>query len=385
MKSKKLLNPFPVSAYQGPDYFCDRKQETLQLISNIRAGISSTLISIRRIGKTGLLQHVLSRLPDGFKGIYIDILETENINQFLNHLGTALLNAESENTGTGRKIWNFIKSMRPVITFETLTGAPQALFDLRPDQTEQSIDSILSFLDSQHFKTVIAIDEFQQITNYPEKNTDSWLRTRIQRLKNTVFIFSGSQQHVMSELFASPKRPFFRSTSIMKLEKLDFNVYRDFIIAQFNRYNKEISCKIAEEILIWGDRYTYYIQMVCNRVFTATSKQVTAEIWKQQVYELLKEQEIVFFGYRSMLTKNQWQLLKAVAQEGKVFKPTGKEFLGQYGLLNSASVLRSLQSLMKYELIFRDFDSEGTPFYCIYDMFFQKWCLMIQPEKTGSH
>jgi len=100
---------------------------------------------------------------------------------------------------------------------------------------------------------------------------------------------------------------------------------------------------------------------------------------------LIKEQEIVFFGYRNILTRNQWQLLKAIALEGKVFKPTGKEFLGQNGLLNSASVLRSLQSLMKYELIFRDFDPEGRSFYSIYDMFFQKWCLMIQSERPGSH
>jgi hypothetical protein len=259
-----------------------------------------------------------------------------------------------------------------------LTGAPQASFDLKPKHTEQSIDSILSFLDSQPFRTIIAIDEFQQITNYPEKNVDSWLRTRIQQLKNTVFIFSGSQQHIMSELFASPKRPFFRSTSIMKLEKLDFNIYRDFIMTQFKRYNKEISNEIAEEILIWGDRHTYYIQLICNRVFAATPKQVTSDIWKRQVYDLIKEQEIVFFGYRNMLTRNQWQLLKAIAQEGKVFQPTGKKFLGQYGLLNSASALRALQSLMKYELIFRDFDSEGTSFYGIYDVLFHKWCLMIQ-------
>ena len=224
MNSNRLQNPFPVSTYQGPDYFCDREQETIKLVSNINAGMSSVLISVRRIGKTGLLQHVLTRLPYGFKGIYIDILETENMHHFLNHLGTALLLVESEETGMGRKIWNFIKSLRPVISFETLTGAPQASFDFKPQQTEQSIDSILHFLDNQSFRTVIAIDEFQQITNYPEKNADAWLRTRIQKLKNTVFIFSGSQQHIMSGLFASPKRPFFRSTAIMRLEKLDFNI-----------------------------------------------------------------------------------------------------------------------------------------------------------------
>lgn len=51
MNSKKLLNPFPVSTYQGPDYFCDREQETSKLVSNINSGISSAVISIRRIGR----------------------------------------------------------------------------------------------------------------------------------------------------------------------------------------------------------------------------------------------------------------------------------------------------------------------------------------------
>jgi len=374
MKADKLYNPFPVTAYHGASYFCDRRKETSQMISQIKAGNSTTLIAIRRIGKTGLLQHVLSQLPKGYTGIYVDILETENLGQFLNKLSTALLHAAPEKSNLGKTIWKFIKSIRPIITFDPLTGIPQATFDLKQKETEQSIDSILCFLDQQNFKTVIAIDEFQQIVNYPEKNTDSWLRSRIQMLKNIVFIFSGSQQHLMTELFASPKRPFFRSTSIMKLEKLDFEVYRDFIVAMFHKYKKEMSPAIAEEILKWGNVHTYYIQQICNRVFTATTKQVTPELWKQQVYDLLKEQEIVFFGYRSLLTNIQWRLLKAIACEEMVYQPTGTEFMSRYKLTNSATIIQTLKALQQYELIYKDFDKDGRSFYSVYDVFFQKWC-----------
>jgi uncharacterized protein len=374
MTDSKLYNPFPVAAYHGAEYFCDRRKETLQLINQIRAGNSTTLIAIRRIGKTGLLQHVLSQLPEEHVGIYIDILETETLGQFLNKLSTSLLHAAPEKSKLGKNIWNFIKSIRPVISFDLLTGAPQATFDLKQKETEQNIDSILNFLDQQHFKTVIAIDEFQQIVNYPEKNTDAWLRSRIQLLKNIVFIFSGSQQHLMTELFASPKRPFFRSTSILKLEKLDFQVYRDFIVEMFHKYKKEMSPAIAEEILRWGNVHTYYIQQICNRVFTATAKQVTPELWKQQVYDLLKEQEIVFLGYRNLLTNVQWQLLKSIASEEKVYHPTGKEFMSKHKLTNSATIIRTLQSLLQNELIYKDFDKEGRAYYSVYDVFFQKWC-----------
>jgi AAA+ ATPase superfamily predicted ATPase len=374
MNSKKLSNPFPVVTYQGSSYFCDRLSETTQLIRNIENGNSSTLMSIRRIGKTGLIQHVLAQLPEVIKSLYVDILDTENLSQFLNKLTSSLLQMAPEKSNLGKQIWAFIKSIRPVISFDSLTGIPQATFDLKQKETEKNVDAILSFLDKQNQRTVIAIDEFQQITKYPETNVDAWLRTRMQQLKNVVFIFSGSQQHMMTELFTAPQRPFFRSTSLIKLEKLNFNVYRDFIIAQFHDYQKEISSSIVEEMLNWGDIHTYYIQQICNRVFSATLKQVTPDLWKKQASDLLKEQEIVFIGYRNLLTAQQWKLLKAIACEEKIYQPTGMEFSGKYNLMNPATILRSLQSLQRYELIYKDFDQYGKSYFSVYDVFFRKWC-----------
>lgn len=374
MTLRKISNPFPVVTYQGADYFCDRKKETAQLTTSIKNGNSVTLISIRRIGKTGLIQHVLSLLPEEIKSVYIDILETENLKQFLSKLATSLLGIANEKSTLGKKIWTFIKSIRPVISFDILTGTPQASFDLKQKEIEMNIDSILKFLDSQNFKTVIAIDEFQQVMKYPEFNTDAWLRSRMQQLKNVVFIFSGSQQHLMAELFTSPERPFFRSTSMMKLEKLDFAVYRDFIVSCFREYQKDIDPAIAEDILTWCDIHTYYVQQLCNRVFAATSEQVTPVLWKEQAFELLKEQEIIFLGYRNLLTTHQWNLLKAIANEGKVYQPTGMEFSGKHALYNSATILRSLNSLQRYELVYKNFDSQGLQYYSVYDVFFQRWC-----------
>lgn len=232
------MNPFPASTYYGAEYFCDRENETKILLENILNGNSTTIVSIRRIGKTGLIHHTLANLPANYKGIYIDILETENLSGFLNSLVTAIMQNIPENNKIGKIIWTFLKSMRPVITYDPLSGTPQASFELKPKEVEKNIDSLLTFLDSQQQNVVIAIDEFQQICNYPENNTDAWLRTRIQTLKNIVFIFSGSQQHIMTELFASPSRPFYRSTMMMRLEKLNKSVYADFIIKMFEKHKK---------------------------------------------------------------------------------------------------------------------------------------------------
>ena len=373
MGATKLKNPFPVSTYQGAEYFCDREEETKNLISNLTNGNSTTLLSIRRIGKTGLIKHVFSKLPKGYKGIYADILETENLNQFLNILTTSIINSVPEKSGPGKTLWNLIRSLRPVISFDSLSGSPQASFDIKPKEVETNINALLLFLDQQDFNTIIAIDEFQQILNYPEKNTDAWLRTRIQQLKKVVFVFSGSQQHLMTELFSSPKRPFFRSTQIMQLGKLNRETYCKFIISMFQKYNKKISSETACEIIEWSNVHTFYVQQLCNRVFSSSDQNITSAIWKEQAYLILKEQEQVFFSYRNMLTNHQWQLLKAIAHERKVFQPTSKDFLNKHKLGSSATILRSLKSLQGYELVYHDFDAEGNKYYSVYDVFFQRW------------
>jgi hypothetical protein len=65
------------------------------------------------------------------------------------------------------------------------------------------------------------IDEFQQVAEYQEEGAEALLRSYIQFLPNTGFIFSGSRQHLMAEMFLSAKRPFYQSTQIMSISAID--------------------------------------------------------------------------------------------------------------------------------------------------------------------
>jgi uncharacterized protein len=370
---KNQVNPFPTTGYIGADYFCDRTEETARLLNDLKNGQSVTLISVRRIGKTGLIRHVLSKMPENITGVYADILATENLNGFFNVIATAVLNAVPDNSPRGKKIWGFIKSIRPVFTIDPLTGFPQVSIDLKHHETAPQIEAVLKFLDALPQKTVIAIDEFQQILNYPEKNTDAWLRTIIQTLKNVVFVFSGSQQHLMVDLFSDPSRPFFRSTGLMRLGKLDPDEYRAFVVRHFQNSGREIKDPVAKDMLDWAGNHTYYVQLLCNRVFNTGLKVISDLVWREEAGNLLKEQEIVFINYRDLLTLPQWQLLKSVAAEGLVYTPTSKGFISKYHLGSPATVLRSMKSLMKSEMIYSDHDNNGNLVYSVYDVLFQRW------------
>jgi predicted AAA+ superfamily ATPase len=72
----ELLNPFAVFGYAGAAYFCDRENETKELISALRNGRNVTLRSPRRVGKTGLIQHAFDELAQTnpeIKCFYVDL------------------------------------------------------------------------------------------------------------------------------------------------------------------------------------------------------------------------------------------------------------------------------------------------------------------------
>ncbi len=74
------------------------------------------------------------------------------------------------------------------------------------------MDEIFQYLESADKPYIVAIDEFQQILKYPEKNVEAMLRTHIQHGKNTQFIYAGSQRHLMENMFFSASRPLFQGT-----------------------------------------------------------------------------------------------------------------------------------------------------------------------------
>lgn len=373
MKRKIPANPFPTTVYLGQEYFCDREEELNWIRKSIENGMHISLVSLRRMGKTGLIHHVLSKLSSDWHVLYVDVQATETLNEFFNEFVSSALRRFPEKTTFGRKLWQMVKSFRPTLSFDSLTGSPQVSMNLQDESTMPGIESVLQFLDDQDVGIVIAVDEFQQVLNYPEGNVEAWLRSKIQRFKNIRFIFSGSMQHIMTDMFNSPSKPFYRSTQMLHLHPIPKTIYADFIVQMFLKYKKEITHEVALNLIAWCRNHTYYVQFLCNRTFASSGKLITDDDWQMQAFLLLKEQENVFFGYRNMLTKHQWNLLNAIAREGKVFQPTAKKFISDHNLPSSAGVLRALNSLLDYELIVDQLDDDGKKYYQVYDVFFARW------------
>jgi AAA+ ATPase superfamily predicted ATPase len=220
----KLANPFLTAGYAGPEYFCDRKREAEELVRHLDNDRNTTLISPRRYGKTGLIQQVLHLLKKrhGVKTVYVDLYPTRSLQDFARALAVAVAQSvESTADKMLRAVSAFARGFRPTMTLDELTGRPKFSFDITAANAQASLESILEYLKSRKGRTIVAIDEFQQIAEYPEKGVEALLRSKIQFMHNVGFVFSGSRLHMMAEMFHSPKRPFFNSTAAMSLGVID--------------------------------------------------------------------------------------------------------------------------------------------------------------------
>ena len=369
-------NPFIYRVYQSKELFCDRQKELQKLIKNALSGADTTLIAQRRIGKTGLIYRLFDEIKtEGIPltPIYIDIFATRSLEDLVKVLSEAILSEFPEQTSIGKRFSQFIRSLRPMISYDPLTSAPQLQLTMQTQQEkEQTLGQLLTFLDTQDTHVLLAIDEFQQIRNYPENNVEALLRTHIQRLNNVTFLFCGSKRHLMLDIFSSERNPFYRSTEFLALDKISADAYAEFIQQKFRQAGIDIDTEAVSYILDWTRRHTYFTQRLCHTVFNMAEKSVDVDFVKQAAAGILQSDTIVFNQYQQILTAGQWDFLIAVAKEGEARQITSQKFLQKYKLGNASSVNRMVKSLIEKDLLNEDTEN-GKPVYSLNDVFLSRW------------
>ncbi|KXK31005.1 MAG: Archaeal ATPase [Bacteroidetes bacterium OLB12] len=369
------LNPFPIYGYFGPAYFCNREKETDAIIASLKNGRNITLYAPRRIGKTGLIHHVFHHLGKKWNCVYLDVQESFSFKDFTNSLLEATLNAVSKNKTLLKQFQDWLLMLRPVMSANPHSGSLQLEVDFASEnQQRTTVKEALKLLDS-FGPGVIALDEFQQINSWDVDSVsiEGWIRSEMQQLKNLRFIFSGSQYHLLSEMFNSAKRPFYASTQAASIGKIPTEDYSAFIRNLFKNYNRKISSNEVNQILNWADGNTYNVQLLCNRVFSKTKKEATQELIDSSILEIYAENKLSYMALSTSMSKYQWQVLTAIALEGKVYQATSKEFITHHKLGSSSSVLRALEFLTSRELVYQYLEDNGRAYYEIYDIILMRW------------
>lgn len=370
-----INNPFVINRYAGDKYFCDRVEETKMLVTLLTNEHDVALISHRRIGKTDLLYHCFDQaaIKENYYTFIIDIYATTSVRDFVNVFGRAILETLRSR---GRKIWetflSYLSSLRSEISFD-INGNPvwgMGLGDI--DNPAVTLDEIFNYLNHADKPCLVAIDEFQQITKYSDKNIEATLRTYIQRCPNAHFIFSGSHRHLMGEMFTSAARPFYQSVTLFNLPLIDEEKYAAFAKVLFENRGKQLDEGVVVELYQRFDGITSYLQRTMNILFanTPVGGCCTADMIDNAVDTLLFISNEVYEALFYQLPEKQREVVVAIAQEGKAQNIMGGRFIRRHKLSTPSSVKSAVDGLLEKDLITRD---QNT--YRVYDLLFALWIL----------
>lgn len=332
-----LNNPFVVYGYKGAEYFCDRQKETEKMISTLHNERNITLVAPRRMGKTGLIHHVFHQMEEQYEGVkcfYLDIFATKNLEQMVQLMASEIIGK----------------------------------LDLKPSEGRESLKRIFEYLKQAGKRCYIAIDEFQQILSYPEDGVEAMIRSYIQFLPNVYFVFSGSQQHMMQEMFLSANRPFFQSSLVLSLPCIEEPVYRKFANRLLSSQHRVIDESVFSYIYQQSGSVTWYVQAILHGIYEHGSYGITKSLVDEVIQELIEEQAMAYQNYCAWLTENQQMLLLAIASESLVSSPLSQQFISTHHLPATSSVKTALKALVDKQLV-----SKTPKGYLVSDRFFAKW------------
>ena len=344
---ERAFNPFIIKGYRDPEHFCDREKETETILQAVQNGRDLVLLLPRRIGKTGLMQHAFHRIRQELppiKTFYLDVFSTQDLSDFVRLLGETVLG-----------------SMDP------LTGMPSVSLDFVERNETTTLQEIFDYLKASETPCVIAIDEFQQINEYPEKGIEALLRSLIQFAPHVHWIFAGSKQHLMEGMLLSPKRPFYQSAQLLPLQVLERETYYDFCSRMCKERYLYLDRDLFYKLYDRYDGYTWYIQRLMNRLFEFGVSPVE-ELLDAATREIVEENDDAYARLLNTQSASCRRLLKAVAKENCVKEILSGAFIQRHGLKAASSVQSATKKLLDEELLYKT--DKG---YIVYDRFMAEW------------
>lgn len=354
----------------GADYFCDREEESRKLCEALTNGRNVTLVAPRRLGKTGLIHHVFGKLADEgrAKGVYIDIFAVKTLQEFVQVFARAVFSTlETRLERATKAASRFLGSCRPNLSIDSVTGAPSLSFSVERQEVERTLQDVFEYLKSRNELVVIALDEFQQVAEFPETGAEALLRSYIQFLPNVRFVFAGSKAHMMSEMFMTANRPFYKSTQNLSLAPIQETVYQAFAAAFFRKAGRTLSKEAFAFAYRLVDGVTWEMQAILNRLWSRPDLDGGVESVRAVVMEILAENADEYAGLVASFTVNEAKVVREVARRRRVAAPTAADFIAATGV-SASSIKLTVSNLIKAQHLYRD--ESGL---LVYDRFFGHW------------
>ncbi|MGN0223530.1 MAG: ATP-binding protein [Muribaculaceae bacterium] len=371
MTAKPPYNPFVLTGYIAPEYFCDRERESAKLLSALQNGRNVTLASPRRMGKTGLIHHLFYQLKPqaDVRCFYVDLYQTDSLQSLVKKLADTVLGSlDTRSRKLMKQVVSFFKSLRPVFTLDPMTGEPGLTVDISPNTAEYSLQEIFAYMEQSCSRCYVAFDEFQTVAEYANKRVEALLRTQIQQLTNVNFIFCGSKQHLLQNMFATAARPFYQSTQMMALGPIDADAYFHFACQLFENHGQKMEREAFDHLFDTLSAHTWYVHSILNRLYETAEPLITPQLVEEVLRQVVEENAATYQTFIQLITVTQARVLRAVAQCHSVKEMLSADFLHRFHLGAASTVRSAVKALVDRELLLQ---TEAG--YQVYDRFLEQY------------
>ena len=373
-----MENPFYITGIIPEPYFCDREKETTWFIRTLENKAHILLTSPGRMGKTQLIRHVFEQpsIKDNCYTFYTDIYPTTSLHELVLFLSKEIYSVlVPKGKAVIDKFLAGLHSLAGSIGYDPISGLPT--FDIKLGDIhapELTLEEIFRYLEQADKPCVFAIDEFQQIALYPEKNVEALLRAHIQKMNNCLFIYAGSNRHILENMFNSAAKPFYNSAEQIYLDCIPKDVYTAFANEQFSKAGRKILPEAVSLAYDLFEGHTYYVHNVLHNAFAYlnANKVIDESDIHETLSNILEEKGRTFASVMNQLNFQQKETLIAIAKEGKARGVTSVAFVKKHALKSPSSVQYAISALLDKQLLTYQ-NEERTKTYSVSDRFLEMW------------
>ena len=350
------MNPFKFGDPVEGEYYLERPELDKLVHQFLSNRIHVVLIGPRRFGKTSFVFNLLTKLEkEGYACPFIDIFNITSHRDFLQQMLRAL-KAKKSWTEAAKK---WLLNWKPRISADIDPISGQTSFGLSIDATSEKdvkemIQDVLAGLKNLGEKVIVVIDEFQKIAELDDQGwLEATLRTHMQQLRNTSFLFTGSRKRLISDMLNNSSRPLYRSC-----QSIDFPSFGEELIDWIMKRFAKVNISIEKEAIFYLKKTVQdtpnYIQMVCFHLVAAGYKKIMSQDVKDVLRKVVRQNAYAYQTLLNSLSSLQQRALRLAAKEEKqVF---AKELLQKYEIPSAPALSSSIKALKEKGIL----DEEGT-------------------------
>ncbi len=349
-----MLNPFKFGTIVESSFFTDRRIELQQIKSVLNSENHLILISPRRFGKTSLVVKALQESER--KHIMLNLQSVVSVEDFASRLLKEVFKIYKF-----EKIKYMIKNFRvvPTLSINPMTDGVDVAIQPMVDSRVmiEDVFSLLQMLATENDRLIVVFDEFQEIKSI-DKNLDRLLRSIIQLHKNINYLFLGSQESMMREIFEKKKSPFFHFGQLLNLDKIP---YEDFKLYLYDRLSFiDDADRVCDEILDFTKCHPYYTQQLASQVWEKGKNGEKENIVEEAINRLLEFHDLNFERIWLNFNNTDKRILIWLANNNKPYTLLG---------IAQSTISSSLKRMLKDGYVIK------TTEYEVEDPFFRNWIL----------